>query len=502
MSMTKNLLMDSKTSERGDDTLLEGISQLAAPLLPDGTLGRVANIQVILDGAADAIFITDAKGQYVYVNDQATRLLGFSRDELLSMSIVDITPTEDLPATLKLFEQLLATRSLRYEPNLKRHDGSTVPVEINCTVLPNGGVYGSCRDISERRLAEQARHEAYERHHAVLRTAMDGFWQADGRGRLIEVNASYCTMSGYSEQELLTMHIADLEAAETRQETADHIRLIIEHGSDRFESRHRQKDGRVFDVALSVRYLSHGEGRFIVFIQDITERKNNQRMLLKALAERESLLHEVHHRVKNNLQVISSLLRMEAARSNVADTNVVLTHMQGRIRSMALLHKSLYRSGTFASIDLGSYLQEVATQAFSSQSKHPDLVQLTLNLGSVLVGMDQAVSAGLLVNELISNCLKHGFPQERSGKVSVVLQPVDAETQTDAASWRICVSDTGVGLAPDFEEKSKASLGMQLANDLSQQVGGNLVIHSKPGQGAHFTVIFTALAPKALVMPV
>jgi two-component sensor histidine kinase len=135
-------------------------------------------------------------------------------------------------------------------------------------------------------------------------------------------------------------------------------------------------------------------------------------------------------------------------------------------------------------------------------SVHPDLVQLTLNLGSVQMGMDQAISAGLLVNELISNCLKHGFPQERRGEVSVVLQPVDAATQTDETTWRLCVSDTGVGLPPDFEERRKTSLSMQLANDLSQQVGGSLAIDSQLGQGAQFTVIFAALAPKVLVMPV
>ncbi len=252
-------------------------------------------------------------------------------------------------------------------------------------------------------------------------------------------------------------------------------------------------------LAQTISQLSYSS---IKLARTVNEQKLVEEALNQSIREKTALLMEVHHRVKNNLQVISSLLRMEAVRSNVADTKAVLTDMQGRIRSMALLHKSLYRSGTFASIDLGSYLQQVTTQTFSSQSTHPDLVQLKLNLGSVLVGMDQAISAGLLVNELISNCLKHGFPQERRGEVSVVLQPVDAETQTDAALWRLCVSDTGVGLAPDFEERRKASLGMQLANDLSQQIGGNLAIDSKPGQGAQFSVIFTALAPKALVMPV
>ena len=499
--MTMQLMVGDKPSELGDHTLSEYLPQPALAPMPDGPLSGEANIQVILDGAADAIFIANANGQYIYVNLQATTLLGFSRDELLSMSIADITPTEDLPATLIQFEQLLKIQSLRYEPNLRRRDGSIVPVELNCVVLPNGSIYGSCRDISARRLAEQDRQEAYERHHAVLRTAMDGFWQADARGHLIEVNASYCAMSGYSEQELLTMHITDLEATETRQDTANHIRRIIEHGSDRFESIHRHKDGRVFDVALSVQHLSHDGGRFVVFIQDITERKNNHRRLLNALAEKDALLKEVHHRVKNNLQVITSLLRLETRRNTESNTKAVLGDMQARIKAMALLHESLYRSGTFASVDLGLYLGKLAAQVIGVHAVQPELIKLKLDLGAVKVGMDQATAAGLVLNELISNCLKHGFPNGQSGEIYVELKPVMNAGQLTGDKWCLLVSDTGAGLPADFEERRKTSLGLQLADDLSSQLGGALSIDSLSDSGARFSITFTAFAPAPLVVP-
>lgn len=224
--------------------------------------------------------------------------------------------------------------------------------------------------------------------------------------------------------------------------------------------------------------------------------------LQSALKDKHALLMEVHHRVKNNLQVISSLLSMEIGRSKLAEVQAVLGDMQGRIRSMALLHKALYRSGTFASLDLGDYLQQVATQAFNAQSKQSDMVRLTLNLGSVQVGMDQAVSIGLMVNELLSNCLKHGFPKEHAGAVHVLLQPVAPEHQAADPQWRLSVSDTGVGVPSDFEDRRKTSLGLQLVDDLSQQIGGVLACDSQPGQGAQFTVTFTALVPQSLVMTV
>jgi two-component sensor histidine kinase len=220
-----------------------------------------------------------------------------------------------------------------------------------------------------------------------------------------------------------------------------------------------------------------------------------------SLEDRDALLKEVHHRVKNNLQVITSLLRLEASRSAVADTKEVLGYMRGRIRTMAQLHESLYRSGTFASVDLGAYLGQVATQAFKTQEMHCDSVRLTLNMVSVKAGMDQATAAGLLLNELISNCLKHGFPEGQTGEVSVELLPAPYQDTPPDGRWCLRVKDTGVGLPPNVEDKRKASLGLQLVIDLSNQLGGTLVIDSVSGQGARFSVVFPVQEPAPLVMP-
>lgn len=236
--------------------------------------------------------------------------------------------------------------------------------------------------------------------------------------------------------------------------------------------------------------------RMIGTHSDITERKLAAQALQISLKDKEALLKEVHHRVKNNLQVISSLLRLESRRSVQADTKAVLGDMQGRIRSMALLHESLYRSGTFASIDLGDYLGKLAGQAFRAQSIHHQGVQLKLNLASVQVGMDQAIPCGLLLNELISNCLKHGFPDQSEGEVRIELQPAQ-----DQQRWCLRVSDTGAGLPPDFEQRRKASLGLQLACDLAKQLGGTLEMgpNSERGMASHLT--FELIEPAPLVMP-
>ncbi|HOE41995.1 MAG TPA: histidine kinase dimerization/phosphoacceptor domain -containing protein [Rhodoferax sp.] len=216
-------------------------------------------------------------------------------------------------------------------------------------------------------------------------------------------------------------------------------------------------------------------------IRNLIERKREQDALQQALQEKVALLKEVHHRVKNNLQVIASLLRMEGKGSEHSHTQAVLNDMQGRIRAMALLHESIYQNGTFAWVDLASYLKKVATQVFVSLAVSPSLIRLQLQLDELQVSLDQAMPCGMLVSELISNAFKHGFPDGRSGEVCIELRPLE-----DGAMWQLRVSDNGIGLPDNFESAVQHSLGLQLASSLASQMGGRLDV----GPGAAFTVQF------------
>ncbi len=141
------------------------------------------------------------------------------------------------------------------------------------------GVAVNARNVTERKLAEAKLSESEEHYRTLLQTATDGFWLVDTQGQLIEVNETYCRMSGYSEEELLTMRNADLEAYEEADETAAGIQKIAAQGEDRFESRHRRKDGSIFDIEISVQYRPVEDGRFVVFMSDITERKQAEEKL-------------------------------------------------------------------------------------------------------------------------------------------------------------------------------------------------------------------------------
>ena len=215
---------------------------------------------------------------------------------------------------------------------------------------------------------------------------------------------------------------------------------------------------------------------------DITQRKLEQVQLGAALQEKSALLQEVHHRVKNNLQVIVSLLRLESRRGETAAIKTVLDDMQGRIRSMALLHESLYRTGVFATTDLAIYLRELATQAFRALASNERPVRLELDLAPVRVGLNQGTPLGLITNELITNCFKHGLVPGRIGTLRVALQRVP-----DSALVRLQVSDDGAGFPVDHTHRAQQSLGLQLVGDLAEQLDATLDF----GPGSLVTMTFT-----------
>jgi two-component sensor histidine kinase len=275
----------------------------------------------------------------------------------------------------------------------------------------------------------------------------------------------------------------------TAQGSRDHMLRALHEGArdfvakpfDRAELLMRVRN--LVDTHLTHRALHHERNsleqrvqeRTATLAQEVATRQQAQAAQLALLQEKEGLLREIHHRVKNNLQVISSLLRLEAARGSPLLSGPALQDMQGRIRAMALLHESLYTKGAYATLDLAVYLKQLAQQTFRAMALGGGAVRLELQLASVALGIDQASPCGLLVNELISNALKHGFAPGQSGEVRVSLLQ-----QPGTGLIELTVQDNGLGLAADFETRSTESLGLVLAHDLARQMGGQLSIGPPP----------------------
>jgi PAS domain S-box-containing protein len=215
-------------------------------------------------------------------------------------------------------------------------------------------------------------------------------------------------------------------------------------------------------------------------IQARAERERAVEALRSSLKDKEALLKEVHHRVKNNMQVITSLLRLESNRIDHPATRSVLKDMQNRIQAMAALHEAVYRSDNFSQVDLGAYLRQITGQLGRSLIAVPGQISFRLDLISVTLDLDQAIPCGLIVNELVSNALKHAFPDGRSGEVRIELE------RMEGGDLRLQITDNGIGLPPDFDVIRAKSLGLQLVSDLARQLGGSLQVG--PGPEAVFEV--------------
>jgi PAS domain S-box-containing protein len=214
---------------------------------------------------------------------------------------------------------------------------------------------------------------------------------------------------------------------------------------------------------------------------DITEKKLTEKEVLQSLKEKEVLLKEVHHRVKNNLQVISSILNLQSSFVTDEKTLDILEESRNRIRSMAMIHENLYQTSNFSSINFANYLANLTNDLISTYQVQEDIIDLQLDLQEVAIALDQAIPCGLMINEIITNALKYAFPNNAKGTVLISMRE-EKEIVT------LCVEDNGIGLPVGFNYLESETLGLQLVATLVEQLEGTLILESK--KGTKFLITF------------
>jgi two-component sensor histidine kinase len=211
-------------------------------------------------------------------------------------------------------------------------------------------------------------------------------------------------------------------------------------------------------------------------------RRQAEEQLKASLREKEVLLQEVHHRVKNNLQVISSILNLQSQYIKDEHALRLFKESQSRIRSISLVHEKLYRSKDLVRIDFSEYVQEIATNLFHLYGKDPAAISLKLDIHALSMHVNTAIPCGIIINELVSNALKYAFPGDRKGQIRIGLQELQDH------QYILTVRDDGIGFPKDLEFRRTETLGMQLVVTLIDQLGG--MIHLNNGEGTTFTVRF------------
>ncbi|MGH1335950.1 MAG: sensor histidine kinase [Aureispira sp.] len=302
------------------------------------------------------------------------------------------------------------------------------------------------------------------------------------------VNSATNRLYGYEEGELIGEKV-NLLTADSSIDIEEVKNLILEKGSWAGDVWQMRKDQTRFEAFLSIQLMKDDDNQPIGFVsqsKDISERKETAAKLKRIIAERETLLKEIHHRVKNNLQVITSLLSLQS--NMLADEKIrgVFQQSQYRINAMATIHETLYRSNNFMGIDYRQYLMTLSEYLLLSMKGNKHQITLHIDVPPVVLSLDTAIPLGLLVNEIITNALKYGIVGEQQGKITIQLTPKKAQ------KYELYIGDNGLGYSEKMNFNNTTSLGLKLIQNLARQLNGTIE-RLYANKGTYYKLLFLGI---------
>jgi PAS domain S-box-containing protein len=485
---------DRATLERIAQSVLAGIAvRMQLHELERRVAERTAEAQ-LLTGAIQHSFtgfsIVDRHGLLTFVNDAFARLWGYdSPQQLIGTPVAGVCVDPGLSA--RIGAELHAHGTYRIDFTARRRDGSTFEALLDAHRAQDEAGreihIGTVIDITERTRAEQALRMSEERLRLALDAGgMEAFELDPVSGVMLRIGHLQHQIGLTAEEQhlfkpfLRRVHEQDRPALVAAMQAPD-----LQQPSYRAEYRLRAADGSWrWLLERSQRSFGPGgePGRITGVVVDVTERRHDEEAVKTSLAEKESLLQEVHHRVKNNLQIVTSLLQLQ--RRQLADPAVqaAFAETENRVRAMALVHQRLYQHGTLSSLDYADYLRSLGAQLMQSFGSERT-VRVEYRLQPLRLPLATAIPLGLIVTELITNALKYALAQRGDGMLSIELAPDDR-----GQGLLLEISDNGPGLPAGFDAARSRGLGMRLVQTLSRQIGATVTFGSAPGGGTRCSI--------------
>ncbi|MDS4029076.1 MAG: PAS domain S-box protein [Candidatus Contendobacter sp.] len=450
---------------RGPDFLPFSLEKLLRSIHPDDRAWTQSKAWEAVESGGDLNLefrIVRADGEIRWVQDFGTLIHDEAGHPLRMIgTMIDITARKQIEIELK-----------NYRDHLERLVGErTAALEATNVRLQ--------QEIAERQRAEQV----LQLTQFMVDQSAEEIYLVRPDSGFDYVNEAACRALGHSRNELLGLRVPDISPSDLAQNWPITWRILKEAGHTTFEALHKRKNGELYPVEITATHLRFGDTEYnCAFVRDIRERKATEEKIKSSLQEKEVLLKEIHHRVKNNLQIITSLLDLQAEVIGDRATREKFRESRNRVRSMALIHERLYRAADLASIDFAEYVRKLTDSLFSSYASANRSIALQTDIEPLSISVEHAVPCGLIINELITNALKYAFPPGRAGIIGVELK-MSGEKRVMLRVW-----DNGVGLPPAVDPQHSETLGLTIVATLIRQLRGNLTLQRVGGTG--FTISF------------
>jgi PAS domain S-box-containing protein len=454
--------------------------------------------------------VLDSEGRYLRMPNTSPDFPFQPPADLVGKTMREVFPPDKAEAFENYIDEALETgQTVRAEYGLPVGEEERW-IHVSISPMGDGRVVWVSRDITDRRRAEQALHESEERFRILFHHSPDAIVLLDPSvddpsWPIVDCNEAFLAMNGFSRDDLIGQSI---DVVHETKETQEGRRAFLERlqREDQVESEitHSRRDGTTYPVHfLSALVNLNGKQMVLGIDRDISERKQAEAEIRRyrdrleemvaertaelheanltisaSLQEKEVLLKEIHHRVKNNLQVISSLLSLQSGYVEDDQAITLFTESRNRVHSMALIHEQLYRSTDFTRVDFASYAQELTRRLLVSYRALANGIDLRLSFDEIYLDVTTAIPCGLIINELVSNAIKHGYPSGQRGVIGVEMTVEDG---ADGEGYRLTVHNDGKAFPEGLDFRNTETLGLQLVNSLTRQLGGRIDLHREAG---------------------
>lgn len=444
--------------------------------------------------SSNLLCITNFDGFFKQLNPAWEKLLGWSKQELLSKPIHSFIHPKDRSKTPNFNEFLGgADSNINFENRFRTKEGSYKWLSWSVSILQSEGIiFADVRDVTKEKFSEEALIENEKKYRTLFESDPDYTLLFNKDGIIVDVNNATTEVTGIPKNQMIGKSLNETKIhfnGETDYLNQKFSQIIEDKKIQNFKAEVIDKNGKIRWVNIKVSLVEIEDDVLYVMViaSDITEIKQFEIELKDSIREKEVLLKEIHHRVKNNMQIISSLMNIQTRYLDDKESINVLKESQNRVKSMSMIHEKLYRSKKFDKVYFAEYIENLVWDLFYSYSIEKGKIEPILEIDDVKLNIETSVPLGLIITELVSNCLKYAFPGSLTGTLCVSLKDLGEK-------YELIIKDNGIGFPETIDYKNTDSLGLQLVNSLTDQIDGEIELII--GNGTEFRIVFTELIYK------